>query len=297
MPRSKAASQTRTIYTVDDVFHDLESRLGEASLKDSKEHVMRLCKNDITLASETIGMLESPIAYLAPICKDPAALLRLMLSCNTVLGGPQATSIFYPICKLANHPWDFFCGTQDGDPDSFNNRIRDVFGDKLSLVEAVDADSAEKVVHYRTYIIGTSTPVNIRVFISPGRTIDAILDLQYSYSQSFISAAGAICFWPHLTANNQYRTFENNQGLSKYPVGRTRTTSTLISLTGVRPKSRSTEPVIYSGLNRRLEHIMFSNNYNVRDNVFNNAKADLTGLVYAVGPSTTRYLGSTSNMK
>lgn len=297
MPRSRTASRAPTIYTVDDVFDDLETRLGEASLKDSKEHVMRLCKNNASLATETIGMLESPTAYFAPICRDPVALLRLMLSCNVVLGGPQATSIFYPICKLANHPWDFFCGIQDGDPESFNNRIREVFGDNLSFVEAVDADSTEKVVHYRTYIIGTSTPVNIRIFISAERTMDAILDLRHSYSQSFISATGAICFWPHLTANKQYRTFDGNQGLSKYPVGRTKTTSTLVSMTCVRPKSRSSEAVIYSGLNRKLEYIMFSNQYNVREEPFNDSKVTLTGIVYAVGNSSTRFLGSIGGMK
>ena len=297
MPRSKATSHARTIYTVDDVFHDLESRLGEASLKDSKEHVMRLCKNDASLAAETIGMLEDPVQYFALICRDPPALLRLMLSCNVVLGGPQATAIFYPICKVENHPWDFFCGIQDGDPDSFNNRIREVFGNTLSFVEVADADSAEKVVHYRTYIIGTNTPINIRIFISPGRTIDAILDLQYSYAQSLISATGAICFWPHLTANKQYRSFSSNKGLSRYPVGRSRIVSTLSSMTCVRPKSRPNDPAIYSGLNRKLEYIMFVNRYNARDDLFDDIKSDLTGIVYAISLSTTRYLGSISRMK
>lgn len=220
-PSSHASrSQATTLRTVDDVFETLsiyEDTHRETSLEDARKYITDVCRDDNKLMRDTIKSLESPSVFFSVLSANSKALLKLMYKTNTVLGGIQATTFFYPIAHVTAAPWDFYCSTVGSNSDHFISMLGQItMFDKL---EDIKSETGERVVYYRGNVNGTTAPVNVRIFISKRRTLEYILDLKYSYQQSIICAVGAICFWPRLAKNKQYRVFRSNAGQSLYPIG------------------------------------------------------------------------------
>ena len=115
MSRRSVASQS-TVNTVDDVMSLLNSGVKrDASLSEARDYTRKIAKQNTMLADESVDELESIEGILSPITSNPAVLVNLMLECGAVLGGPQATSFFYPICEHFDCPWDFFCSAEKAD--------------------------------------------------------------------------------------------------------------------------------------------------------------------------------------
>jgi hypothetical protein len=282
-----------TVRTVDDVMSVMESNLPmNASLSDSIKFVRRLTKRDTALGNSTIDELEDPRTILSPISSNVSVLITLMARTGAMVGGVQATSFFYPMCEVTDAPWDIYCHCDTAD--EFLTGYKQSSG--CETVDDVRSDDGFRVVHMRRSVSGFRTPANIRILISHLQPMSSILNLKNSYEQTAICAAGAICFWPKLLSRNMYRTFDSNTGVAAYPRGTTFYEVKLnpIRKTHMKRPMQSTE--IYTGLDSRVESVLFKNICNVSSRFYNDSIQHLEGIVYAVFNSSTRYIGTTAHM-
>jgi hypothetical protein len=282
-----------TVKTVDDVMSLMEEKLGDsASLSESRRFITNLGKRDSVLASSVLEEIESIRSVVSPITQNIDALTKLMVRTGAVLGGLQATSFFYPLCDLTGAPWDIFCHTDTAD-DFITNYIQ---SSGSEIVEDVSADNLKRVVHLRRSVPGCSSPVNVRVFVCNSHPISSVMDLRNTYEHTVISAAGAIHFWPRLTSKRIYRVFDSNLGTSAYPRGKTFYEITSDPLHRTRPRKQMEVPEIFSGLESRVESVIFKNVCNVPNTEYCALIDSLEGIVYSVFNSSTKYLGHTGDM-
>lgn len=297
MPPSSHHSRTSTIRTVDDVFEQLsihEEKNGEVSLAEAREFITRTCRNDTKLVRDSIESLESPTTFLSVLCPNSKALLKLMYKSNTILGGIQATAFFFPIAHVTTAPWDFYCSPVDGDPDDFINTFGQMtMFDKL---EDIGSNTGERIVYYRGNANGTTAPINIRIFVSLRSTIESILELKFSYQQSFMSGLAAVCFWPRLGKHRQFRVFESNLGQSIYPKGNTICRTHISNFTKVEPRTALTIPSVYTAYDNKISVVIFSNEIKISKSDLACGVAEIKGIVYSVFNSSTRYLGTIGSM-
>lgn len=283
-----------TVRTIDDVLSIMDSTLSrDASLSDSRKFIKNIARRDPHLMADSIDEIENIKSLLSPITQNPQVLVNVMAKTGAVVAGPQATSFFYPICDLTDAPWDIFCHS-----DSAEEFIR---GYKQSstaeVVEDVHADDGMRVVHMRKSIPAYPTPANIRIFVSNLRPFQSVLQLKNSYEQTVITAAGAVCFWPRLAARGMFRVFESNVGTSCYPRGKTFYRVELNPLKRTRLRKPMEKTEIYTGLESRVESVMFKNICDVDFEDYSLMADILENIVWAVSTSSTRYLGDIAYMK
>lgn len=291
----RSTGTSKTVKTVDDVFSVLDQDLDpDASLIESRERIRTLTLNNSSLEKDSIDQLHSPLIILAPVCTNSSALLKSMFINNVMLGGVQSTSFFYPVCEFGSAPWDFFCSSKNDVGDKFITDMRQFSG--ADQVEDITATNGTRVVYFRRNINGSNQPINIRIYVSAEHPIDIILSLPMSYQQSFISAAGAVCFWPRLTGKKLYRTFELNSSRLSFPIGKTKFVSNISKLTKTTLKKPLGFPHIYTAQDNRIEIVTFRNECSFDKDIFKDKVAKLQNLVYAVSDKSTKYLGNTASM-
>jgi hypothetical protein len=290
----KSTSTFKTVRTVDDVFSQLEDVLDpDAGLSESYKKIMRLTAHDKNLTKDSIDVLYDPVEILKPVAANPDAFLRSMFMHRVVLGGIQATSYFYPLCEFVDAPWDFFCCNRY-DSDSFITEITQSCG--LDLVENITADNGTRVVYFRRNLNGEKRPINIRVYISDDEPLHSILSQQMSYQQSFVSAAGAVCFWPRLNKKRVYRRFDLNNTRLVFPTGRTALTINMQKMSRTTPKNPSSTPSIYNTSDNRTETVVFKNKCGADKVSFKKETKRIENIVYAVSEKSTKYLGDMGDM-
>jgi hypothetical protein len=293
MPRSKA-SVASTIRTVDDVFAALELS-GNQSLQQSRDYINRTPGIPREVRVGAIQELHSPLQIFCLITANAKSLLIAMHKYSVILGGPQATAFFYPICGPTDVPWDFYCDSRKCDPQNFIDLLQQLT--MYDLIEDISSDDGHRVVHFRGHASGISEAMTIRVFVSPYDTISRILNLKSSYSQSFASSTVAVCFWPKLNAAGHYRAFNNNDGLADYPVGKGVFNAAVNGLTLVKPKNPSHQPTILPIHDKRSELHVFKNLVGVNPSDYDRCVEQVTHSYYAIFNTSTRYLGSVGNMQ
>lgn len=292
-PRSNAS--TSTVRTVDDVMSQLDTNLSRnASLYESKKFIQHLAGRNTILTSESIDELESLESFLSPITANPQALISAMMRLGAVIGGPQATSFFYPICEITDCPWDIFC------PQETAEEFLRIY-QSSSLAESVEqvglnSKGRPYVVHFRKPINGMPKPCGIRVYVSNKHPMDSILSLKNSFEQTAVSASVAICFWPKLQSSGLYRTFESNSGLTQYPKGKTFYQLTVSPGKKTSLKQSMNIPSIYNGTNTRVETVVFKNTCSINNEIYSSSIKDIQNIVYCVFNSSSRYLGTTAGM-
>lgn len=291
----KSTGTSKTVRTVDDVFSQLELDLNaDASLNESRDRIRKLTVNNSTLERQSIDELHNPLTIFAPIVTEPTSLIKSMFVNNVVLGGVQATSFFYPLCEFSDAPWDFFCCNRDGQSDSFVTQLTQSGG--LDLVEQVNADNGNKVVYLRRNINGSDQPINIRVYISSEHPLQVVLSQPVSYQQSYISAVGAVCFWPRLNRKRLCRQFTSNVTKFTFPSGKSKHKINIKKMSNTVPRNPSDTPSIYTGADSRIEIVTFRNACNLDKKLFNKEVESMTNVVYAVSDKSTKYLGNIAGM-
>lgn len=292
MPPASVSSRT-TVRTIDDVFSVIDTELPEdASMSTAKDFVRKLTGTNKALRDLSIKELESLPVYLSHVLSNTSAFINLMLKCKAVLGGPQATSYFYPICGPTECPWDFYCHAKFGD--AFVDGFRQMSG--ADMIEDVKHGSV-RLVHFRNSVNGMRDTSKIRIYISDEEPLASIFNLRSSYEQSFLSASTAVCFWPKLQSRDVYRVFESNSGQKAYPVGKTFYSIQLKSLRQTSTKRPLQAPAVYTGLETRVEYVPLDNNSKCDSRLFAKEISAMENIMYAVFNDSTRYLGSTGNMK
>lgn len=290
----KSSSTFKTLKTVDDVFSCMEDILDpDAALCESYDKIMRLTAHDKKLKAESLEMLYDPVVIFNPVSANPEALLRSMYMHRAVLSGIQATSFFYPLCEFEDAPWDFFCCNRY-DSESFVLDVTQACG--AELVEEVTADNGTKVVYFRRNMNGRSKPINIRIYISDDEPLHSVLSQDSSFQQSFVSAVGAVCFWPRLNKKKVYRRFDHNKSRLMFPVGRTSVSIHMQKMSRSAPKNPSSTPSIYTQADKRTETIIFRNKCGADNTSFNKESKKIDNIVYAVSEKSTKYLGDTGDM-
>jgi hypothetical protein len=283
-----------TARTASDIFDILESR-GVDSLKDAKKIARRESGRDSKVEEEVIAELQNPTGILRPLTTVPDSLLKVMFETNTYLGGIQATSFQYAICGVLDAPWDFFCSARYGNPSSFVGQLEILtLSEKIEHMKSTDGEFDIHI--YRKSLNGARDPITMRVFVCQDHPLQSILDMKTTYQQSAMSAVGTICFWPDLLSSKprQYRAFDGNAGLNKYPVFKSRFKN---RHTKIAP---ATSPLhenkrIYSGLDK-VDSVMFDNVTNIDKNTFAKVQDEMKSIVYAASSKSTKYLGHTSGM-
>lgn len=291
---TKTYGSRSTIKTTSDVFDVLESR-GVDNLREARKIARRESGRDSKLADEVLAELQSPIAAFSKLTAVPESLLKLMLETNTYLGGIQATSYHYAVCGVLDAPWDFFCSTRHGDPATFAAQLQVLtLSSKVEHMHSVEGDF--DVYIFRKSLNGTHDPITMRVFVSEDHPLASILDMKTTYQQSAISATGTVCFWPDLLSvkPREYRIFEGNQGLNKYPTCKSkfknRHTKIIPAATPLHGNKR-----IYSGVSK-TDNVMFENATNMNQALFNTRQRELVSMVYAACANSTKYLGHMGDM-
>jgi hypothetical protein len=295
---SRSVASASTVLTVDDALDRLsmiEEQHGESSLADARQIIRDLCGKNSKLTRDAIDVLHSPSVFFGSLCANSVSLLSTMFKCNCILGGIQATSLFFPIAGVTDAPWDFYCGTTDGDPDRFISEFAQIT--MFTKIEDIKSTTGERTVHFRGNVNGTPTPVMVRIFVAHRKAMESILELTYSYQQSYISAVGAVCYWPRLGQNRQYRIFSTNSGLKAYPTGKSKPPSNIRSMKHVTPRTTAATPSIYTANDSRIQIVAFKNEIAVADTVFAKAAQGLDKCVYAVHNTSTRYLGHLGGME
>lgn len=291
----KSTGTSKTVRTVDDVFSQLELDLNaDASLNDSRERIRRLTVNNSTLERQSIDELHNPLTIFAPIVTEPSSLIKSMFTNNVVLGGVQATSFFYPLCEFSDAPWDFFCCNNDGQSESFLAQLIQSSG--LDLIEQVTADNGNKVAYLRRSMNGSDQPINVRVYASNEHPIQLILSQPVSYQQSYISAVGAVCFWPRLNRKRLCRQFTSNVSKMTFPSGKSKYTINIKKMSNTALKNPSNVPSIYTGADNRIEIVTFNNVCKLDKGLFKKEVEAMTNVVYAVSDKSTKYLGNIAGM-
>jgi len=265
----------------------------EASLHESRKFIKQTVGKNSILRSQAMEELESIEAILSPITTNPSTLVTAMIRCGAMIGGPNATSFFYPICEMTGCPWYIFCHKEKAD--TFVNTYRNSSG--ADFIEDTGISKDSRVVHFRKSNNGMEKACNVSIYISERDPLESILNLKNSYDQTAISGVGAICFWPKLQSNGMYRVFDSNTGLMDYPKGNT-FHQTIIS-PGKRAimKKSLTTPSIYSGVSSREEIVVFKNVSNIDNVIFSHKLKELQNIVYSVFNSSSKYLGHTADMK
>jgi hypothetical protein len=290
----KSSSTFKTLRTVDDVFTHLEELQDrDTGLNDSFNKIMRLTAHDKNLAKDAIDSLYDPVEILKPVSVNPEALLRSMFVHRVLLSGIQATSFFYPLCEFVDAPWDFFCCNRY-DSESFVREIAQSCG--IDLVEEITADNGIRVVYFRRNMNGESKPINIRIYISDDEPLHSVLSQSASYQQSFVSAVGAVCFWPRLNKKRLYRRFDLNASRLVFPSGRTALTINMQKMSRTTPKNPSSTPSIYTVVDKRTEMITFKNKCGADSTPFKKETKRLENIVYAISEKSTKYLGDMGDM-
>jgi len=250
--------------------------------------------NNSALATETINEIENLHSLLTPITANTSALIKLMARYNVILGGPQATSFFYPVCEFTDCPWDLFCDTKY--VDKFITSYKSSSGS--DLIEDVDnGDMGCRVTHMRRSINGSKSSCSIRILSSSRDPMEMILGLKASYEQSAVTHSYAIFFWPKLQQRGLYRLFNDNDGLSIFPKGKTFYQTRVSPGRKTSLKNPTTQPSVYSGIEDRIETVVFQNTEGLDSEEYEKSVSNMKGIVYAVHNSSTRFLGYTRGMK
>ena len=290
----KSSSTFKTLRTVDDVLSQAEETLDvDASLAETYNRIMKLTTHNKNLARDTIEELYDPLKILVPVSANPEALLKSMFMHRVVLSGIQATSFFYPLCEFVDAPWDFFCSNRY-DSEGFIMEITQSCG--LDRIENITADNGTRVVYFRRNMNGETKPINIRVYISDDEPVHSVLSQPASYQQSFVSAVGAVCFWPRLNKKKLYRRFDNNISRMVYPTGKTALTINMQKMSRTAPRTPSSTPSIYTAADNRTEMVVFKNKCGADKAAFKKESKKLENIVYAVSDKSTKYLGDMGDM-
>jgi hypothetical protein len=290
----KSTSTFKTLRTVDDVFSQLEDVLDpDAGLSESYQKIMRLTTHDSKLAKDSIDTLYDPVEILKPVSANPEAFLKAMFMHKVLLSGIQATSYFYPLCELEDAPWDFFCCNKY-DPSVFVMKITQFSA--VDVVEEVSADNGVRVLYLRRNMNGKKRPINIRIYISDDEPLHSVLSQPMSYQQSFVSAVGAVCFWPRLNKKRVFRRFDKNNSRMTFPIGRTSLTINMQKMSRTTPKNPSPTASIYTGADKRIEDVIFKNKCSVDNILFDIEARKIKTIVYAVSEKSTKYLGDLGDM-
>lgn len=299
MPRSSSTRYShgscRTTSDVLDVLQQEDTGKKKLSLRDTRKKIKDITGKDTSLAAQTISEIQSIKEIFSSISSIPERMVNLMHRTNTYLAGLQATSYFYPVSGITDAPWDLFCSSIHGDPDTLLAELSVLTGAEV-IENLQSSNGSKRMVIYRRSVNGTTEPVTIRVFVSTCHPLEAILDLRLTQQQSFVSAVAAVCFWPKLLQSKQRKSkqFDNNNGLSIYPTGEAKFRnrhSKLYPLSN--PIASSLQ--IHVGL-LETEYIMFENEGNIPRDKFSTSVAELRNIVYAVSNLSTKYMGNVSGM-
>lgn len=291
----RSTGTSKTVRTVDDVFSQLENDLDVyASLHDSRDRIRKLTFNNSMLEKQSIDELHNPLSILSPVAMNPSHLIKSMFANGVLLGGVQATSFFYPLCQFSDAPWDFFCSNKDGADESFINSLTE--SGVLEHIEEVNASNGVRVMYYRRTMNGVEQPINIRVYICEDNPLQCILSQTMSYQQSYISAVGAVCFWPRLNRKRLCRQFDTNASRLSFPSGKTKCKINIKRMSVAVPKKTSDTPSIYTGHDDRIEIVTFKNVCNLDKKLFEKQVHSMQSIVYAVSNTSTKYLGDISEM-
>jgi hypothetical protein len=291
---SKTYNSRSTIKTTSDVYDVLETKRVD-TLREAKRIARKESGKDSKLGDEVIAELESPIGILKPLTSVPESLLKVMFDTNAYLGGIQATSFQYAICSVLDAPWDFFCSSRYGKPESFVTQLGILtLSEKIEHIKSAEGDFEIHI--YRKSLNGTRDPITMRVFVCDDHPLQSVLDMKSTHQQSAMSAVGTICFWPNLLSSKprQYRAFEGNGGLNKYPVCKSKFRN---RHTKIAPASSilHTGKRVYSGLDC-TDTVMFDNVVGVPRDAFMKRQDEMKSIVYAVSTNSTKYLGHTAGM-
>lgn len=290
----RSTGTSKTVRTVDDVFSVLEDELDRsASLADSKRAIDRHTLGNAKLNKDAVNELYNPATILAPTTSNTSMLLKLMFNHKVVLGGIQATSFFYPLCDLSDAPWDFFCCNRY-DSDAFITSVKQSCG--MDMIEELSSDNGVRVVYFRRNANGVSKPINIRVYISDDEPLQMVLSQPMSYQQSFVSAVGAVCFWPRLNSKGLCRQFEKNVSKFNFPSGKSKLTINMKKMSRTKPKNPSSGVSIYTAGDDRTETICFENVCKLDKVLFKKEIKKIQSIAYAVSEKSSRYLGEYSDM-
>lgn len=282
---------------IDDIIEQLRNDdpdIARPSIENTRDFTTRIYVENNT-DNQATKLLEDPIVFFAVLCRDSRVLLKAMYDCNAVLGGFQATSFFFPVVTAISAPWDFYCSNANGDPSEFILRVDEITG--FDMIEDKSFVTGERTVHYRGNFTDLDEMLDIRIFISNRSAMEMILDLESSLEQSAITATVGICFWPRLTTQRQYKVFEYNGGHDDYPIASMIARPKITNMNRVRRKSSYDEPVIYGALDKKMRIEVFDNEIDISQESYDFSLACMTGIVYAVYNSSTRYLGTVGAMK
>ncbi len=290
----KSVVSVSTVRTIDDVMSQMDDTIGiDASLRESRDFIKKITKGNRALTTEATDELENIEAILAPITSNPRHLAQLMMKCNAIISGPQATSFFYPICEFNSCPWDIFCNTKHSQ--HFIDGYKSSSGSEV--IEDIQTDEGIRVVHLRRSLNGMSDSCKIRIFVHNKHPFESVLEMRNSYEQSMITAVGAVCFWPRLQEYKLYRVFDSNPGIKDYPKGNSFYESSIKTGKKTSLRKPMDSPSIYSGIEKRIESVIFKNTCKLdRERYLQNVDV-LKSIVYCISNQSTRYLGTTSGMK
>jgi hypothetical protein len=283
-----------TAKTASDIFDIIENR-GVDSLKDARRIARKEAGRDANIANDVISELQNPSGILRPLTAVPNSLVKVMFDTNTYLGGMQATSFQYAICGVLDAPWDFFCSSQEGDPGSFVEQLAILtLSDKVEHIRSVEGDFDIHI--FRKSLNGTLDPITMRVFVCKDHPLKSILDMKTTYQQSAMSAVGTICLWPELLSSKprQYRIFEGNAGLNKYPTCKTKFKNRHTKLAHASSNMHA-DTRVYTGL-EKIDCVMFDNVVGLDRDLFHKRQNEMRSIVYAASPRHTKYLGHTADV-
>ena len=292
----RSVTSASTLHTVDDVLSHIDLKYSaHLSLKKYTNAIKECTKHDDILRSTTINEVQDLSTVLSPVSANPNVLIDLMGKYNVILGGPQATSFFYPVCEPEDYPWDFYCPLDNADEFSREYKV----SSQCDWIEDTGANTKSRVIYLRrTSNAQRDTCIcNIRIFASLSHPVQCILDLQCTYEHTLISIQAAICFWPHLLEKNLYRRLDANPGHKDFPRGNTKYRMKIYDLSLTHMKKAMNSPIIYNGIEKRVESIVFPNSRSMNEKLFDQKLTELRHIVYCVYNSSMRYLGTTAEMK
>jgi hypothetical protein len=152
MPRSSSTRYSngscRTTSDVLDLLQQDDTGQKKMSLRDTRKKVRDITGRDTALAAQTIKEIQSITEIFSSISSIPSSMVKLLHKTNTYLGGLQATSYFYPISGITDSPWDLFCSSTYGDPETLIGELPVNTGAEL-IETMVSSSGHRKMLLYR----------------------------------------------------------------------------------------------------------------------------------------------------
>ncbi|RKF64182.1 hypothetical protein OnM2_020068, partial [Erysiphe neolycopersici] len=95
--------------------------------------------------------MDSIVLHLARMCPNPRPLIKCMHNCNVVLGGLQATSLFYPLVSFTQSPWDFYFDLRSESTQTFLSALEQIT--MLDVVQDSTNGDGYRLLHLRGNVI------------------------------------------------------------------------------------------------------------------------------------------------